>query len=221
MAQESAAQQAGYALASKGPQHDEAWLIFLDMVNRGLPDDESMAEALHYYPMFRTWFGLAGLCRLPWNEIMPADNERHGRDAVKVPEHVDAYCRLFAAVTGAPLTPEGLLAQSERVYTFQRLFNLRMGAGTRERAPPHRAIGPVTRDEDERHASATTLNCHKAWSATRLTSGWHSTGRSGVNGSSELRRPPTGGGVGVRTASRRRPSARVGLEETGYLLALC
>jgi aldehyde:ferredoxin oxidoreductase len=30
MTKESLAQQGGYALASKGPQHDEAWLIFMD-----------------------------------------------------------------------------------------------------------------------------------------------------------------------------------------------
>jgi len=30
---ESLAQQGGYGLALKGPQHDEAWLIFLDMVH--------------------------------------------------------------------------------------------------------------------------------------------------------------------------------------------
>ena len=34
---ESLAQQGGYGLASKGPQHDEAWLIFMDMVNNQLP----------------------------------------------------------------------------------------------------------------------------------------------------------------------------------------
>ena len=70
-------------------EHDEAWLIFLDMVNRQLPDDESMAEALHYYPMFRTWFSLTGLCRLPWSEVTPEDNGRHGPDAVKVQDHVE------------------------------------------------------------------------------------------------------------------------------------
>jgi aldehyde:ferredoxin oxidoreductase len=153
VAQESPAQQAGYALASKGPQHDEAWLIFLDLVNRQLGDDEAIADALHYYPMFRTWFGLTGLCRLPWSEIMPADNGRHGRDAVKVPGHVENYCRLYTATTGESLTAEGLIAQSECVYTFQRLFNLRMGSGTRsDDLPPSRALGPVTAQEYEQHA---------------------------------------------------------------------
>ena len=221
VAQESAAQQAGYALASKGPQHDEAWLIFLDMVNRELPDDESMAEALHYYPMFRTWFGLAGLCRLPWNEIMPADNERHGRDAVKVPEHVDAYCRLFTAVTGAPLTPEGLLAQSERVYTFQRLFNLRMGAGTRTSdAPPHRAIGPVTRDEYERHASrydAELASQHLVGNTIDERLALHRSLRrqrlERIAQAAYRRRGWSSDGVPTSATI-----ARLGLEETGYLL---
>jgi len=67
-----------------------------------------VAEWLHYYPMFRTSFGLAGLCRLPWNEVLPADNDRWADDAPKVPGHVQAYCRLFASVTGRSLTPEVL-----------------------------------------------------------------------------------------------------------------
>ena len=71
---ESLAQQGGFGLANKGPQHDEAWLIFMDMVNKQLPTFEDKAEALHYFPMFRTWFGLQGLCKLPWNDIEPEDN---------------------------------------------------------------------------------------------------------------------------------------------------
>jgi len=50
----------GFALQIKGPQHDEAWLIFMDMVNNQIPTFENKAEALHYFPMFRTWFGLVG-----------------------------------------------------------------------------------------------------------------------------------------------------------------
>jgi aldehyde:ferredoxin oxidoreductase len=39
---------------------------------------------------------------------------------------------------------------SERVYNFQRIFNLRMGYGTREYdAIPYRAVGPVTKEEYE------------------------------------------------------------------------
>jgi aldehyde:ferredoxin oxidoreductase len=32
LSKESLAQQGGYAMTNKGPQHDEAWLIFMDMV---------------------------------------------------------------------------------------------------------------------------------------------------------------------------------------------
>ena len=58
MSKESLAQQGGYAMTNKGPQHDEAWLIFMDMVNNQIPTFENKAEALHYFPIFRTWFGL-------------------------------------------------------------------------------------------------------------------------------------------------------------------
>ena len=71
---ESLAQQGGYGIALKGPQHDEAWLIFMDMVNKQIPTFEDKAEALHYFPMWRTWFGLNGLCKLLWNDVEPEDN---------------------------------------------------------------------------------------------------------------------------------------------------
>jgi len=51
---ESLAQQGGYGLTNKGPQHDEAWLIFMDQVSNLLPTFEDKAEALHYFAMFRT-----------------------------------------------------------------------------------------------------------------------------------------------------------------------
>ena len=149
---ESLAMQGGYGLANKGPQHDEAWLIFMDMVNKQLPTFKDKAEALHYFPMWRTWFGLNGLCKLPWNDIEPADNRSRysGIDAAKVPEHVQNYCDLFAGVTGIEVTPDDVILQSERVYNFQRVFNLRMGFGRREQdAIPYRSVGPVTEQEYE------------------------------------------------------------------------
>ncbi|MEJ5225905.1 MAG: aldehyde ferredoxin oxidoreductase C-terminal domain-containing protein, partial [Anaerolineales bacterium] len=75
LTKESIAQQGGYGMATKGPQHDEAWLIFMDQVNKQLPTFEDKAEALHYFPMWRTWFSLHGLCKLPWNDISPANNK--------------------------------------------------------------------------------------------------------------------------------------------------
>jgi aldehyde:ferredoxin oxidoreductase len=150
---ESLAQQGGYALTNKGPQHDEAWLIFMDMVNNQIPTFEDKAEALHYFPLFRTWFGLMGLCKLPWNDIEPADNAKHGKDAAKVPEHVQNYLELYAGITGKEMTNEGLILQSEAVYNFQRVFNLRMGMGGRKSDwPPYRSVGPVTKEEYESRA---------------------------------------------------------------------
>lgn len=149
---ESLAQQGGYALAVKGAQHDEAWLIFMDQVNRQLPTFEDKAEALHYFPMWRTWFSLHGLCKLPWNDITPANNKATD-EPHKVPEHVENYTWLYAGLSGKPTTPDDLLAQSERVYTFQRLLALKLGYGTRAHDyPPYRAMGPVTVEEYESRA---------------------------------------------------------------------
>jgi aldehyde:ferredoxin oxidoreductase len=147
MPKESLAQQGGFALTNKGPQHDEAWLIFMDMVNNQIPTFENKAEALHYFPMFRTWFGLVGLCKLPWNDVEPESNA-HSDEPAKVPEHVDNYVTIYKAVTGREFDKKRLIEDSERVYNFQRVFNLRRGYGKRiNDNQPYRAAGPVTVEE--------------------------------------------------------------------------
>lgn len=149
MPKESLAQQGGFALTNKGPQHDEAWLIFMDMVNNQIPTFENKAEALHYFPMFRTWFGLVGLCKLPWNDVEPETNAQTDEPA-KVPEHVDNYVAIYRAVTGREFDKKRLVEDSERVYNFQRVFNLRRGYGQRRHDDqPFRAAGPVTKEEYE------------------------------------------------------------------------
>ncbi len=142
---ESLAQQGGYGLTLKGPQHDEAWLIFLDMVHNYMPTFEDKAEALHYFPMWRTWFGLNGLCKLPWNDVVPANNKETDEPA-KVPKHVEFYAQFFEAVTGRPTKGEDLIHDSEKVYNFQRIFNIRQGKGLRlhDSFIPYRSAGPVT-----------------------------------------------------------------------------
>ncbi len=152
ISKESLAQQGGFAMTNKGPQHDEAWLIFMDMVNNQIPTFENKAEALHYFPMFRTWFGLVGLCKLPWNDVEPANNAQ-ADDPAKVPEHVDNYVTIYKAVTGRDFDKKRLIEDSERVYNFQRVFNLRRGYGTRlHDRQPFRAAGPVTAEEYESRA---------------------------------------------------------------------
>jgi aldehyde:ferredoxin oxidoreductase len=146
---ESLAQQGGYGLTLKGPQHDEAWLIFLDMVDNLMPTFEQKAENLHWFPMWRTWFSLNGLCKLPWNDVKP-ENNKQTKEPAKVMGHVENYAKLFCAVTGRKVTVDDIILMSERVYNFQRIFNLRMGFGTREHdTVPYRAVGPVTKEEYE------------------------------------------------------------------------
>jgi len=155
---ESLAQQGGYGFALKGPQHDEAWLIFEDMVRNNLPTFEDKAEALAWFPFWRTWFGLNGLCKLPWNDVIPPDNNENPQKPLtlpdaraKVPKHVKWYAQYFSGVTGIESTPDDLIRMSERVYNFQRIFNIRQGKGLREHDSnlPYRAMGPVTVEEYE------------------------------------------------------------------------
>ncbi|MDZ7776171.1 MAG: aldehyde ferredoxin oxidoreductase C-terminal domain-containing protein [Bacteroidales bacterium] len=103
------AQQGGYGLTNKGPQHDEAWLIFMDQVNNQLPTFEDKAEALHYFPMWRTWFGLCGFCKLPWNDVVDPKNaeaDEPAEDPAPRPE----LRRDLQGVTGQDVTDDDLIA---------------------------------------------------------------------------------------------------------------
>jgi aldehyde:ferredoxin oxidoreductase len=122
------------------------------MVRKQLPTFEAKAEALHYFPLWRTWFSLHGLCKLPWNDIQPANNSETA-EPHKVPEHIENYTWLYEGLTGKPTTPDDLIAQSERVYNFQRLLALKLGYGTRQYDRlPYRAMGPVTVKEYDSRA---------------------------------------------------------------------
>lgn len=152
VSKESLAQQAGYSLAIKGPQHDEAWLIFIDMVNNQIPSFEDKAEALYYFPLFRTWFGLYGLCKIVWNDVVPADNaQKHPPHiAAKIPEHVENYWKFVEGMTGRPLDEERMLEESARVHNLQKIMGLMLGKNSfEEDIPPYRAVGPVTVEEYE------------------------------------------------------------------------
>jgi aldehyde:ferredoxin oxidoreductase len=156
---ESLTQQGGYGLTNKGPQHDEAWLIFEDVVRNSIPTFEDKAAALKWFPYWRTAFSLWGLCKLPWNDVV---SEKNYELPIKDPEtgelvqakilyHVEWYAKYYSAVTGIDSKIDDLIRMSERVYTFQRIFNIRQGKGLREHDSnlPYRAIGPVTKLEYE------------------------------------------------------------------------
>ena len=89
------------------------------------------------------------MCKLPWNDIIPEGN-KETKEPAKVIEHVRNYAKYFYAVTGRKVSIDDIIAMSEKVYNFQRIFNLRMGFGKREHDNiPYRAMGPVTKEEYE------------------------------------------------------------------------
>ncbi|MGV8147269.1 MAG: hypothetical protein ACLKAK_13140 [Alkaliphilus sp.] len=55
--------------------------------------------------MFRTWFGLCGLCKLPWNDIVP---EANAKEPAKIPENVQNYVDIFNGATGRSIDKEEL-----------------------------------------------------------------------------------------------------------------
>ena len=144
---ESLAQQGGYGFSLKGPQHDEAWLIFLDQVHKELEGFERKTEALTWFPLIRTWFNAVGLCKLPWIDVRHPEAEKTSNPAQNIPSF-ELYVDFLNATTGSQKTIDDVLFDSERLHMLQKLINLRQGKGTREfDLIPLRAMGPAFPDE--------------------------------------------------------------------------
>lgn len=144
---ESLAQQGGYGFALKGPQHDEAWLIALDQIKKELPTFEKKASALRWFPLFRTWFNVVGLCKLPWIDVRHPEAKNTEDPAKNLPT-IEYYLGLVNGTLGTQKTLDDLLAESERSYLLHKLINLRQGFGTREHdVIPLRAKAPVYMNE--------------------------------------------------------------------------
>jgi aldehyde:ferredoxin oxidoreductase len=149
---ESLAQQGGYGFALKGPQHDEAWLIFIDQVNKEIPTFELKANALKWFPLIRTWFNATGLCKLPWIDVRNPEAASTPEPAKNIPT-LAYYVDYLNGTTGSHKTLQDILDDSERLQLLQKLVNLRHGKGTRaDDQVPLRAMGPVYLNEYESRA---------------------------------------------------------------------
>ncbi len=144
---ESLAQQGGYGFALKGPQHDESWLIALDQIKNEMPSFAQKAAALRWFPLFRTWFNIAGLCKLPWIDVRHPKAAKTADPAKNLPT-IDCYLELVNSTLGTKKNLDDLLTESERCYLLHKLINLRQGYGTRTHDRiPLRAMAPVFIDE--------------------------------------------------------------------------
>ena len=144
---ESLAQQGGYAFALKGPQHDEAWLIFIDLVHKELPTLDHKANALIWFPLIRTWFNATGLCKLPWIDVRNPEAASTAEPFKNLPTF-SYYIDYLNGTTGSNKILQDVLDDSERLQLLQKMINLRQGKGKRESDRiPLRAIAPVYVDE--------------------------------------------------------------------------
>jgi aldehyde:ferredoxin oxidoreductase len=149
---ESLAQQGGYGFALKGPQHDEAWLIFIDQVHKEIPTFEQKANALKWFPLIRTWFNAAGLCKLPWIDVRNPEAAATPEPSKNVPS-LNYYVSYLNGTTGNHKTLQDILDDSERLQLLQKLINLRQGKGTRASDQiPLRAMAPVYSNEYQSRA---------------------------------------------------------------------
>jgi aldehyde:ferredoxin oxidoreductase len=146
---ESLAQQGGYGFSLKGPQHDEAWLIFIDQVHGEIPTFEMKAEALKWFPLVRTWFNAVGLCKLHWIDVRHPDAANTDDPSRNLPS-LEYYAEYFSGTTGIQKAVQDLLDDSERLQLLQKLINLRQGKGTRALDQiPLRAMAPAFFNEYE------------------------------------------------------------------------
>lgn len=149
---ESLAQQGGYGFSLKGPQHDEAWLIFIDQVHRELPTLEHKANALKWFPLIRTWFNATGLCKLPWIDVRNPEAAGTPEPAKNLPT-LAYYVDYLNGTTGSHKSLQDVLDDSERLQLLQKLINLRQGKGPRAHDQvPLRAMGPVYLNEYQSRA---------------------------------------------------------------------
>jgi aldehyde:ferredoxin oxidoreductase len=149
---ETLAQQGGYGFALKGPQHDEAWLIFIDQVHKEIPTFEDKAAALKWFPLIRTWFNAVGLCKLPWIDVRHPEAANTGNPAQNQPT-LEYYVRYLNSTAGSNKTIQDVLDDSARLQLLQKLINLRQGKGTRSSdLIPLRAMGPAYLNEYETRA---------------------------------------------------------------------
>jgi aldehyde:ferredoxin oxidoreductase len=149
---ESLAQQGGYGLALKGPQHDEAWLIFIDQVYQELPTLEDKAAALKWFPLIRTWFNATGLCKLHWIDVRNPESAATAEPSKNLPT-LTHYIDYLNATTGSKKSLQDILDDSARLYILQKLINLRQGKGTRESDQlPLRAMAPAFFNEYQSRA---------------------------------------------------------------------
>ena len=147
ISKESLAQQGGYGFALKGPQHDEAWLIFLDQVHKELEGFEMKTAALIWFPLIRTWFNAVGLCKLPWIDVRHPEAAKTENPAQNMPTF-DLYIQYLNSTTGSDKKIDDILHDSKRLHLLQKMINLRQGKGTRDYDTiPLRAMGPAFPDE--------------------------------------------------------------------------
>jgi len=149
---ETLAQQGGYGFALKGPQHDEAWLIFIDQLRNEIPSFEDKAAALKWFPLIRTWFNAVGLCKLPWIDVRHPEAAQTDNPAQNQPT-LAYYVKYLNATVGCSKTVQDVLDDSERLQLLQKMINLRQGKGTRfSDQIPLRAMGPAYLNEYEARA---------------------------------------------------------------------
>jgi aldehyde:ferredoxin oxidoreductase len=147
ISRESLAQQGGYGFALKGPQHDEAWLIFLDQVHNEMETFEMKTAALVWFPLIRTWFNAVGLCKLPWIDVRHPEAASTENPAQNMPSF-ELYIQYLNSTTGSNKTVDDILNDSKRLHLLQKMINVRQGKGSREHDRiPDRAMGPAFVEE--------------------------------------------------------------------------
>jgi aldehyde:ferredoxin oxidoreductase len=146
---ESLLQQGGFGSALTGANIDTSWFVLMNQSNYEPHSFQAWAQALKWSPLFQTWFYSMGIEALPLSEFKPSDDQKT-QDLILNEPIIQNYIDIVNGTLGTSKTLDDLLLESERLYNFQKLFNLRQGYGTRVHDYiPERAMGPATTEEYE------------------------------------------------------------------------
>lgn len=119
-----------YGVSDFGAHHRRAWVITAERAK------QVNMSILLFYEDFRSWFDMAGLCKLPWIDFPHPDSKDRKNEVV-----ANWYLQGMNSLTGFGYKNlEEMLLPSVRISTLIKKFNIENGLSIRDDIPPIRVL---------------------------------------------------------------------------------
>lgn len=92
----------------------------------GFHSYEGSGKLVHWHELMFALSDALGVCKFQVFFLSPSTMSS------------DDYCKLVEYITGTELSPTEMMDAAERIYTMERMFNIREGAGRKDDYPPER-----------------------------------------------------------------------------------